>query len=171
MILVLSGHAGICLLLVPVRVRFDYSAHVSILPLVISSSNCAALSYALWEHKRIVLVLTFVVWLANTAAFVYSLCLSLPRRTGSPDNVLTDMAITRAQQIGNFCVVDHIVDIRVTATSTLLTDFTFLALMLVGILRWKQARMMGGIWQVMYQQVGVSPIEAATFDRTTRYWL
>lgn len=90
--------------------------------------------YALWEHKRIVLVLTFVVWLANTAAFVYN------------------MAITRAQQIGNFCVVDHIVDIRVTATSTLLTDFTFLALMLVGILRWKQARMMGGIWRVMYQQ-------------------
>jgi len=90
--------------------------------------------YALWEHRRIILAVISVVWLANSAAFVYN------------------MAITRAQQIGNFCEVDHIVDIRVTATSTLVTDFTFLALMLVGILRWKKARMMGGIWRVMYQQ-------------------
>jgi hypothetical protein len=66
-----SGPADICLLSISVRSLFDYSAHVSRIYLVALPSNHGALSHALWERKRIVIVTTFVVWLAITAGFVY----------------------------------------------------------------------------------------------------
>ena len=76
--------AGVFLLCVPVRILFDYSARVGAISLGISPSDRGALSYALWERNRIVVVVTFAIWLADTTATVYGLGLSLPN-TGSPD--------------------------------------------------------------------------------------
>jgi hypothetical protein len=53
------------------------------------------------------------------------------------------------------CEVDHIADIRITILSSLITDTSLLSLMLFGVLRWKKARLMGGIWGLMYTQVGI----------------
>jgi hypothetical protein len=74
--LVPSGHAGICVLCVPVRILFDYSARVSKISLVISLSDRHALSYALWKKNRVIVIISIAVSLANTAAFFYSSCLS-----------------------------------------------------------------------------------------------
>jgi hypothetical protein len=74
----------------------------------------------------------------------------------------SDIAISRPHRISNFCDASHIVDTRITIYSSFLTDVIFLALMLIGVLRWKHARQMGGIWGVMYSQVGISRIAVAT---------
>jgi hypothetical protein len=39
--------------------------------------SCNVLSYALWERKRIILVVAFSTLLAHTAACLYGLCLFL----------------------------------------------------------------------------------------------
>jgi len=44
----------------------------------------SGLSYALWERKRIILVISCAILFADTVAFVYGRCLSLPS-PGSPD--------------------------------------------------------------------------------------
>lgn len=74
----------------------------------------------------------------------------------------SDIAILRAQRTANYCDVDHILDTRITIFSSFITDLVFLSLMLIGVLRWKRARHMGGIWRVMYTQVGISPILVTT---------
>jgi hypothetical protein len=60
------------------------------------------------------------------------------------------------------CQNNGIVDIRISIITIFITDLVLLSLMLFGLLRWKQARLPGGgIWQVMYTQVGIShPIVA-----------
>jgi len=77
----------------------------------------------------------------------------------------SDIAISRAHRTANFCDVDHILDTRITIYSSFITDLTYLSLMLIGVLRWKHARQMGGIWRVMYSQVGISRI--ASLHRLT----
>jgi hypothetical protein len=84
-ILVPIGHAGIWILCVLICIMSDYSAHVSNISLVISSSDRGDLSYALWERKRVIIAVTFTIWLGNSTTFIYSLFPSLPSPdTGSP---------------------------------------------------------------------------------------
>jgi hypothetical protein len=98
-ILAPTGPAGICLLFVSVRSLFDYSAHVSRIYLVVLPSDRGALSHALWERKRIVIVTTFVVWLAITVGFVYGLCSSLPS-IGSSDACSQMQPVSRLAHTG-----------------------------------------------------------------------
>ena len=42
--------------------------------------------------------------------------------------------------------------------------------MIFGVLRWKYARQLRGLWRVMYMQVEISRIADATYNRT-QYWL
>jgi hypothetical protein len=70
----------------------------------------------------------------------------------------SDAVILRAHRIANFCIVDHILDTRVTIFTTFITGLILLCLMLFGVLRWKHARQMSGIWRIMYTQVGISGI-------------
>jgi hypothetical protein len=157
--LVLSGHADICVLGVPVRILLNHFAHVSKITHVYFF-DCNSVSYALWKKNRIILVITIAVSLANTVAFFYSLCLS-----PSVLYLLTqwsDIAITRAYRTASFCDVDHILETRITIFSSFITDLVLLSLMMIGILRWKHARQTGGIWRVMYTQVGISCIATLT---------
>jgi hypothetical protein len=66
------------------------------------------------------------------------------------------MVIDPAHRDGTVCVYDHVVDIRFALFALFITDLVLLSLMLFGVLRWKQANLKGGIWQVMYTQVGPS---------------
>jgi len=75
----------------------------------------------------------------------------------------SDISITRARRVQFFCQVDHIVDIRITLVSSLVTDIVLLSLMLFGVLRWK-ARLTGGIWQIMYTQVGIPHPAVTAFN-------
>jgi hypothetical protein len=56
------------------------------------------------------------------------------------------------------------VDIRITILSSILTDIVLLSLMIFGVLRWKQARLMGGIWRIMYAQVRIPHPAATAFN-------
>jgi hypothetical protein len=74
------------------------------------------------------------------------------------------MSISHAHREGTFCEVDHIADIRITILSSLITDVVLLSLMLIGVLRWKKARLTGGIWRIMYQQVRIPHLAVAAFN-------
>jgi len=125
----LNQTAGInCQALVIMQFVFAYFAFLSASCLIILRI------YALWEYKRIIVAVTFTIWLGNTAAFAYN------------------MAISRPRTFLNFCMVDHITDDRIVILSSFITDIALLSLMLFGLFRWKQANMMGGIWRVMYMQ-------------------
>lgn len=82
--LVPSRPSDVFSLCVHVRIFFDHSAHVSDVSLGLSDTQADSLSYALWERKKIVLVITCAILFADTVALVYGRCLSLlsPR---SPD--------------------------------------------------------------------------------------
>lgn len=43
---------------------------------------------------------------------------------------------------------------RIVTIASYTTDLVLLALMLFGVFRWKEARETGGIWRLMYTQVG-----------------
>jgi hypothetical protein len=66
------------------------------------------------------------------------------------------MVIDPAHRDGIICDYNHVVDIRYTLLALFITDLLLLSLMLFGVLRWKQANLTGGIWQVLYTQVGRS---------------
>lgn len=53
-------------------------------------------------------------------------------------------------------------DTRINFITLYITDIVFLSLMLFGVLRWKEARMAGGIWRLMYTQVRISRPAAVT---------
>jgi hypothetical protein len=53
-------------------------------------------------------------------------------------------------------MVNHITDDRIVILSSFITDIALPTLMLIGIFRWKQANLMGGVWGVMYTQVRIS---------------
>jgi hypothetical protein len=95
-ILNLTGYAVICVSVVPLRIEFGYSAHVSTLyALLFQPAERTTLSHELWEYNRTVVGLTFALLLANTGSFIYSLCLSLPG-TKSPEHIFRCGHISRA---------------------------------------------------------------------------
>ena len=68
-----------------------------------------------------------------------------------------DVVIIHAYRFGTSCAIDRVVDTRITFISSYITDFALLSLMLFGVLRWRKAysSWTGGIWWVMYSQVGI----------------
>jgi len=90
--------------------------------------------YALWQGNRVVVAITSTFWLANAVTYVYAI------------------ATTSGRRVGGFCRVGHILRTRLFIFSTFLSDLVFLAFMLAGVLRWKEPRMKGGIWWLLYTQ-------------------
>jgi len=103
--------------------------------------------YALWERKGIVLVVAFSTLLAHTVACLYV------------------VAIIRAHRNGTVCLDNHIVHYRITSLASYITDLVLLALMVFGVLRWKEAHLTGGIWRLMYTQ-GLIYVAASTLAYT-----
>ena len=68
-----------------------------------------------------------------------------------------DVTIIHAYRNGTSCVIDRAVDSRITFITSYITDFVLLSLMLFGVSRWRKAHssLPGGIWWVMYRQVGI----------------
>jgi hypothetical protein len=142
--------------------------------LLFQPAECTTLSHELWEYNRIVIGLTFALLLANTGSFIYSLCSSLPG-TESPEHISSDAAISRGRWAGDICQIDHLVDTRASILSTFTADLILLALKLVGILRWKEARQKVGTWRLLYSEVSLSTLPSSRgghFERTTltQYW-
>jgi hypothetical protein len=72
------------------------------------------------------------------------------------------VAITRVHRIRAICEVKTIMNTRITFFTSYTTELVLLTLMIFGVLRWKEARQRDGIWQLMYTQVGISHLAAAT---------
>lgn len=66
------------------------------------------------------------------------------------------VAITRVHRIGAVCEIGNIVDARITFITSYTAELVLLTLMLFGVLRWKEARQMDGLWRLMYTQVEIS---------------
>jgi hypothetical protein len=60
---------------------------------------------------------------------------------------------------GDSCVL-HVLKYRIIVFSTFATDLVLVALMLVGVLRWKMTGEMGGIWWVLFTQVSIPSFPA-----------
>ena len=81
----------------------------------------------------------------------------------------SEMTIIHGYRNGALCEVDHIVDARIALFPSFIIELVLLSLMLFGVLRWKQDNMSGGIWQVVYTQVGISHPSEGQTEHTIRY--
>ncbi|KAI0256382.1 hypothetical protein BJV78DRAFT_1278883 [Lactifluus subvellereus] len=89
---------------------------------------------ALWEYNKAVIALASASWLANTASYIYS------------------GVTSRGYWTGSICAIQHTEHTKISIFSTFITDLILLALMLIGLLRWQEARQRGGIWWLLYTQ-------------------
>jgi len=121
-------HGINCQVLVAMTFLFAY------LSFLFASSLVILRIHELWEYNRIVIGLTFALLLANTGSFIYN------------------AAISRGRWAGDICQIDHLVDTRASILSTFTADLILLALKLVGILRWKEARQKVGTWRLLYSE-------------------
>ncbi|KAH8994746.1 hypothetical protein EDB86DRAFT_3167608 [Lactarius hatsudake] len=88
----------------------------------------------LWNHSKIVIALTCVVWIGNTASYAYSL------------------TTLRAAWTGSLCAIFHTAHGRTSVLSTFTTDLILLVLMLTGLKRWKNAPKSCGVWRLLCTQ-------------------
>jgi len=92
---------------------------------------------ALWGRNKIVVALVSVFWLADIGSYIYC--------------AVTSEAIWNGE--GNHtCAVLRTERGRIGVISTLISDLVILVLMLVGLLRWKNARQRFGIWWFLFTQ-------------------
>ncbi len=82
-------------------------------------------------------------------------------------SISSDAAISRGRWAGDICQIDHLVDTRASILSTFTADLMLLALKLVGILRWKEARQKVGTWWLLYSEVSLSSSRGGHFDPKT----
>ena len=69
--------------------------------------------------------------------------------------MLSGAATSIGYWTGNLCGVRDAEQNKVGIFSTFITDILLLALMLVGVLRWREARQRGSIWWLLYAQVSL----------------
>jgi len=94
--------------------------------------------YALWERNKIVLAIASMAWLTNIASYAYG--------------ISTFRVHSAAISIDGFCVVDYTSHTRIFFVSVFFTALVLLVLLLSGVLRWKEARVKGGTWCLLYRQ-------------------
>jgi len=127
-------------------IGFDVSHEIDCQALVLMTFTFGYLSFlfssaliilricALWEYNKIVIAFASASWLANTASYIYSAVTSQGYWTGS------------------ICAIQHTEHTKISIFSTFITDLILLALMLIGVLRWQEARRKGGVWWLLYTQ-------------------
>jgi len=65
------------------------------------------------------------------------------------------MAAFRGEHGDSYCVFNRGSHVDILVLSTFLTDFSILALMFTGVLRWRNIRGRGGVWWVLYTQASL----------------
>jgi hypothetical protein len=69
---------------------------------------------------------------------------------------LSGAATSSGYWTGSICGVQDTDHNKIGVFSTFITDILLLALMLVGVLRWREVRQRGSIWWLLYAQVSLS---------------
>ena len=113
------------------------------------------LSVAIWERNRIVIIIACGSWLANFASCIYCTfffcvyCTAIHHTSG----VATIRTIWIAPL--RICGITNMLRARISIISTITTEVVLLVLMVIGLLRWR-TRANGGLWQLLFTQVGFS---------------
>jgi len=127
-------------------IGFDVSSEIDCQAWVISAFTFAYLSFAFasalivlrviafWDRNKIAVALASVSWLANIGFYAYS--------------AATSVAVWN----GNSCTVLRTEHGKIAIFSTLASDLVLLVLMIAGLLRWKNARRIYGIWWFLCTQ-------------------
>jgi len=88
---------------------------------------------AIWDLNKLVVSLSFTVWLGNITAFAYS------------------MIPLRSTWIGS-CIISQTNLSKISVLSAFVTDIILLVLMLTGLMRWKHAQNASGVWRLLRRQ-------------------
>ncbi|KAI0256381.1 hypothetical protein BJV78DRAFT_461835 [Lactifluus subvellereus] len=89
---------------------------------------------ALWDRNKVVTALASACWLATIGSYIYS------------------AATARAFWNGDSCTAFDTERTKTGIFSTFVSDLVLLILMLVGLLRWKNARQTCGVWWFLCTQ-------------------
>ncbi|KAI9436253.1 hypothetical protein H4582DRAFT_464548 [Lactarius indigo] len=89
---------------------------------------------AIWGLNKIAISIASATWLANTASLIHRL------------------AVVRSTRSGGVCQITDSSGMKSNILVTFITDFVLLVLMLIGLLRWENARQRGGVWWLLYTQ-------------------
>ncbi|KAH9032848.1 hypothetical protein EDB85DRAFT_1162722 [Lactarius pseudohatsudake] len=89
---------------------------------------------AIWGLNKIAILIASAAWLANTGSLIHSI------------------AVLHGTWSGGICKVTNSSETKTNILVTFVTDLVLLALMLIGLLRWENARLKGGVWWLLYTQ-------------------
>jgi len=88
----------------------------------------------LWDRNKLVVSFACSVWLGNIAIYTYG------------------WATVHSTWTGSSCLASHTDHGRIDVLSTFTTDIILLVLMLTGLMRWKNAPKLWGIWRLLRTQ-------------------
>ncbi|KAI0256385.1 hypothetical protein BJV78DRAFT_1350046 [Lactifluus subvellereus] len=123
-----SSHENDCQAMVTMTFAFAY------LSFLFSSALIILRISALWQHNKVAITLASAFWTSNAICSIYS------------------VATYRGRWTGSVCAVLHTERIKATTFSTFIADVGLLALMFIGVWRWKEPRGKGGVWWLLYTQ-------------------
>lgn len=88
---------------------------------------------AIWDRSKLIITIACAVFLGNIASFAYSISRLRSDWTGA-------------------CTISHTNHSRINVLSAFITNIILLVLMLVGLMRWKNASKSCGIWRLLRTQ-------------------
>ncbi|KAH9159685.1 hypothetical protein EDB89DRAFT_1083588 [Lactarius sanguifluus] len=89
---------------------------------------------AIWGLNKIAISIASAAWLANTGSQIRSI------------------AVVHATWSGSICDITNTHETKTNILVTFITDLVLLALMLTGLLRWKNTHQRGDVWWILYTQ-------------------
>ncbi|KAH9955147.1 hypothetical protein BC827DRAFT_887993 [Russula dissimulans] len=105
-----------------------------LLSLLSASTLVILRAIALWEQKRVITAIAFTLWLTNASLYLYG------------------MSTFHGESGEGFCRFNRGSHVNILMLGIFIIDFSTLALMVAGVLRWSHIRGRGGIWQLLYAQ-------------------
>lgn len=111
---------------------------------------------AIWERNKIVITIASGAWLANLATCIHSTFFLTDALRGTAINHTSGVATIRTIWIAPLliCGISDVLKARYSIISIVSTEIVLLALMLIGLLRWR-SRGKGGLLQLLSTQVNL----------------
>jgi len=104
------------------------------LSLMSASTLVILRAIALWEQNKVIIAIGIILWLAEATIYLYS------------------MSSFRGEFGEGYCRFNRGSHVDILVLCIFITDFSTLALMVAGVLRWSHIRGRGGIWWLLYTQ-------------------
>jgi hypothetical protein len=69
--------------------------------------------------------------------------------------MLSVAATSRGHWTDGSCVIDNLLNSRLSLSATFISDLVLITVMISGVLRWKGTHGIGGTWWLLYKQVSL----------------